>query len=670
MGKRKYVPAFSFDRSDKMTGVTTRKIALLHITLIAILGFTIYSNSLMGEFIWEDWHLVKNNSYIRGWYNIPNIFTEDMGAGAGIQFNFYRPLTMLTYMMDYSIWRLNPFGYHLTNTSLHILVSLSIYWLLMLLSGNRFLSLFASLLFLAHPVHSEAVSYITGRANLLVALFMLMCFILYIKSLDSGNVVSYVLTILIYAMSILSKESALIFPALLLTYHYVFKKKIPPALFLSLLSVVFIYIFFRIAALKFLFSDVQNYHMLLKRVPGFFVAIAGYLRLLLVPIGLHADYEDKLFSFLDIRALLGLTASILLLIYAFKKRKSQKLISFSILWFFIALLPVSSVYPVNAFFMSEHWMYLPSIGFFVIASDKLRSIDKKKSIGFIIIVLLIYSYLTIKQNNYWNDSVMLLKRNAEFAPYSYKSYNNLGAAYYNHKDTEKAIASFKKAIELNPSCVLAYTKLTSLYAEIGREKEAIALLKNAIATDYGNRAEYYYYLGIIYRNIKDNEKAIASFQKAIELKRNFSKAYANLGIVFQDIGNSDEAILLYKKALAINSEEEKACNNLALIYTDMGRDKEALALYKRLTEINPRYVDAYVNLGRLYCIFGKYKKAITALEKALEFNPNLAIAYNNLSIAYFYNGKYDLAIKYCDKAIELGYKVMPQFTNSLKPYRK
>lgn len=158
----------------KTKKIAKNKVVLLSIALIIILGFIAYGNSLNGKFIWDDFNLVRDNRHIRNSSNITGIFTQDIGAGAAEKYNFYRPLQMFTYMIDYSLWKLNVKGYHLTNTILHILAALVIYWLIDILFRDNLLSLFTSLFFVACPIHSEAVSYISGRADSLVTLFMLL----------------------------------------------------------------------------------------------------------------------------------------------------------------------------------------------------------------------------------------------------------------------------------------------------------------------------------------------------------------------------------------------------------------------------------------------------------------------------------------------------------------
>ncbi|MDB4349809.1 tetratricopeptide repeat protein [Omnitrophica bacterium] len=628
----------------------------LSVIVIIILGLAVYANSSNGKFVWDDTHLIKENIYIRNWSNISDIFTKHTRGVAQGKSCFYRPLQILTFMVDYSLWRFNVRGYHLTNLILHILTALAVFWLINVLYKDAILSLFTGLLFVAHPIHTEAISYISGRADPLASVFLLLSLIFYIKHAHSNSVGAYIFMSLSYLLALLSRENSLILPLLLLLYHSAFRVKVKAKGFLSILSITFIYILFRFTVLRQLLTHVDCPNTLFQRLPGFFVAVTNYIRLLLVPINLHMEYGNKLFSLTYPAAIAGILILSFLLFYAFssKRRDSNNLFFFSISWFFIALLPASNLYPINAY-MAEHWLYLPSIGFFLILARGLLSFlprvipvrvipakagihtqDRNNSIAIsmLVVLLIFYSYLTIRQNSYWSEPVALYERTLKYAPESSSSYNNLGIIYGDKKDFEKAIELFKKAIEADPDNTGAYNNL-----------------------------------GKVYRSRDRNEEAIELYKKAIDLQPESVTAHYNLGNAYRDAGRHREAVDSYKNAIAISPYYVKAHYNLGNIYHTLGRDKEAIASYKKAIAIDPHFVYAYGNLGSAYNAIGKFEEAIAAYKKAVEIDPNDAYAYNNLAAIFFQQEEYRLAIQYCDKARSLGIR-NPTLLEVLQPHRE
>ena len=288
----------------------SHKIALL---IIAIVGIACYANSLNGNFIWDDHQLVKDNAYIRNWSHVGEIFSENIASGSGKTYNSYRPLQMITYIIDYSLWGLDARGYHLTNTLLHILAAFSIYWLILLLFKDQFVSCLTALFFVIHPIHTEAVTYISGRADPLSLLFMLLCFIFYIKRIS-------ILAILCYAAALLSRENSLILPLLLLLYHYSFREKIKMREYLPVAGLTILYMILRVTALSHLLPHASAGTTLIERLPGSFAAVTNYLRLLVMPFGLHMEYGNPRFSFAHPNVIFGIMLLSVLLIYAFKRR--------------------------------------------------------------------------------------------------------------------------------------------------------------------------------------------------------------------------------------------------------------------------------------------------------------------------------------------------------------
>ncbi len=549
------------------------KTTAIHFILIIILGLAVYANSLRGEFIWDDCFLVKDNAHIKSWTGITKLFTEDVAAGANRNWNSFRPLQMLTYAFDYSIWGLNPAGYHLTSILLHILAALAIYWLIALIFDDRLLSFLTGILFVVHPVHVEAVAYISGRADSLSLLFMLLAFIFYLKALRFRSTGLTVLLLLTYILALLSRENSLILPVLILLYHCAFEKKLPVKQFLPLLSIALVYVLLRTTLLRPLLANIIYSTTLSQRLPGFFAAFITYLRLLLVPVSLHMEYGNGLFSFSDPRVIAGIFLFSSLLIFALAKRKSDRLTFFSLSWFMAALLPVSNLYPINAY-LAEHWLYLPSIGFFLIPAKALSRLYrlanfKSAAIVFAVGLLAFYSYLTVKQNDYWKNPIGFYEKTLQYVPDSKRALNSLGMAYRDAYRQQEAIALFKRAIEIDPYFPDAYNNLGTIYRDLGRKQEAIILFEKAMELK-PDSAELHYNLGIALHETGRDEEAIAAYQEAIKLAPDFPEAYNNLGAAYEELGRKDEAVVLYKKAIELNPEFMDAKYNLARICGESG----------------------------------------------------------------------------------------------------
>lgn len=313
----------------------------LFIAVIVILGFVVYGNSLKAKFVYDDYGLVVENSYIKSWSYLGDIFTKDVAAGVDRRYGFYRPIQMLTYMADYSFWKLSAAGYHFTNILLHVLAALCVYWFINILFDDRALSFLAGAFFVVHPVHTEAVTYISGRSDSLGLIFMLLAFIFYIKKARADSLKAYILMITCYMLALLSRENTLILPLLLLLYHYAFKEKFRIKAFAPILALACIYIVFRATALKSIISGLPCTSSLPQRIPGFFVAITNYIRLLFLPFDLHMEYGTIIFGFGNPMAILGVAILAFLLIYGFRQKENNRPAFFSVYWFFLALLPIS-----------------------------------------------------------------------------------------------------------------------------------------------------------------------------------------------------------------------------------------------------------------------------------------------------------------------------------------
>ena len=377
----------------------------------------------------------------------------------------------------------------------------------------------------------------------------------------------------------------------------------------------------------------------LERAPGAFAALAGYVRLLFIPTGLHMIYGKGLFGWTDPMVIAGVAIFALLIASAIKWRERDRLYTFGVLWFLITLLPQANLYPINAY-MAEHWLYIPSLGFCLILARALLYLYNRRGLAILAYIsifasVLFYSAITIKQNGYWRDPIIFCKKTLEFNPQSEWMYNNLGNALYALGEKSEAIDAYKKAVGLKPDFDYAYYNLATAYSSIGRDAEAVSFFKKAIdANPY--YAHAYNNLGISYYKLQKRDAAISAYRKAIEIKPDYADAYFNLGNALFSLGKVAESLDVFNKTI----------------------------------EIDRYHISAYHNMATVYLRTKDIKKAVEIYNKILKLVPDHPLAHKNISIAYFREGQYELAAEHCERAIELGCKMDPESVENLRRYKE
>ena len=670
----------------------------LQFGLIALLVFIAYGPALNGKFIWDDYLLVKDNTLVTRLASIPSFFSGEVSSRPEGHTAFYRPLQMASYALDDRIWGLNPFGFHLGNILSHIFVAAALYGFIFFLFGRRTLAFLSALLFAVHPLHSEVVSYISGRADALAALFILLTLLFSLLEGPPPWALSLIVS-LSYAVALCSKEYSLITPFLFLLTNAVRKKRPQDRKFLfpflSLLFLSLFYIFLRLAVLK-IPSSVVAPSTLLSRLPGACAALGSYVKLLLWPFGLHMEYGLRSFRFTDPPAVLGMICLCAMIFFIFKNRKdsNQKVAVFSTAWFLIALLPVLNLYPINAY-MAEHWLYVPSIGFFLILARGLvwlQDSKKGKKIGLIAACFLVFSYsfLTIRQSGYWMNPVGFAEKTLQYTPQSWRLYNEIGTEYLQAGNNLKAVEAFQKAVSLNPAAVGIYRNLGQAYFSLGRADNALASYESALKIKPDD-AQTYFELGTLYSRMGHKEQARAANAKALALNPRHIQASYNQGIYLAEQGEEEKAAEIFKHVIRDDPGYAKAYAALAGYYAQSGKTTElasllsqavnrkvdyaaayyftgnrlnasgdikaAIRMYQKTLSIDPSSTDACIQLGNAYGALGNEKEAIRVFEEALRIDPNLGIAYHNLALIYSIRGNCDLARSYLQKARTLHFPV-------------
>ncbi len=640
-----------YQEQQKKEAVTEKRRNPLNVWLllaVALLGFIFYSNAMKGEFVWDDNILVRNNTDIRDWGNLNKVFFGNLGGETlYYKHSSYRPIQTLSYMIDFSLWKMDPMGYHLTSVICHLLVAVCLYIFIFKIFPNNFIAFATSLMYVLHPMHTEAVTYISGRADPLSTMFMLLSLIFYLRLLERESFVNYIMMGLCYVLGVLSRENALMVPAFVFVYHLTLKKKIQWRPIIVYACIAGFYIFLRVNEIVGglgLKEPVKT--SIFERMPGFFVAYASYLRIMIAPFNLHMEYLRPLFSMSKPLAILGMLffAGTMALATFFHKR--IMVVTFGIMWFLVGLFPVSNVFVVVNAYMAEHWLYIPSIGVFLMAAYGMNHLAEKNDnlkytmYGLLAVVSLFFGILTYEQNKTWLNQVEFYERTLKFAPNSGRLHADMGEAYYRVGRVEDALKSTIRAIQLRPTYYAAYSNLGTIYVRLGQPDKAIEAYKNSlkIRPNYFNA---HFNLANVYKDQNRCEEAVVHYQQAIHYMPSLSNAYNNIAICYSQLGQKEEAAKYYQAGITINPKNVKFYNNLASVLSDLGRHQEAVDLYLKALSLGSSDEDQaiiYYNLSLGYFRTKRPQEAGEAFNKANSYQLKNPRMYQQLAMIYMRSG--------------------------------
>lgn len=563
--------------------------------LIIILSCLIYNNSVRGRFILDDRVLIEDNGIVSSLSAPFDILRKGLIRTPHSEAGTFRPLVMFSYALDYRFWGLDPRGYHITNNLLHAAVCVSFYFLVFSLFGHAALALWASLFFCVLPVHAEAVAYISGRNDLLAALFMLLAFIFYVRQSARQNAFYSFFVIGFFAAAFLSKESALAFPMLLALYHVVFKKPIPKFSFFFIWFLVITGVFSRLFLLRSSAIEVPGFAAIFQSLPAFFASLCTYLRLLVLPLELRFGYGQRIFPLVDPLVLCGMALFSILIWLFLKNLRPRPIVSFSIGWFLIALLPVSNLYPLP-FFAAEHWLYVPSMGFVLVLAYFLTRQGPAAVLKIFLFgtLLLLYAVLTIRQNDYWLDPVRFNLKTLTYRPQSPVLYLDLGRSYEERGRIDDALAAYQKAVVLAPDYAKAYYAMALLHQHSGNAPLAMDAYLKALRVDPFHSPSYNN-LATLYAQSGEREKAIKTLERLLELAPASGIGHYNLGNIYFDMERYPEAIGHYEKAVHFQPGYGKAYENLAVVYFRLGRYDLSRQFYSKARQMgsqNPMLQEA------------------------------------------------------------------------------
>jgi tetratricopeptide (TPR) repeat protein len=549
----------------------------------------------------------------------------------------YHPLTLISLGMDRLMGGNNPFMFHFTNLLLHLANAFLVFVLVKRLTRNKELALLTFILFGVHTLHVESVAWVAERKDVLYSFFFLLSLILYSTYASGRKTLYYGLSLLFFLLSLLAKGQAVVLAVLLPLIDYVQGRR---WLSIKVLSekAPFLILSLIFGWVAFRAQGSANYiHLayfsLPERVAFASYGLAQYMIKSILPIGLSAYYP-------------------------FPARLANGSIP-SLYWFCIITLPL---FFTGFYFLAKRSkIYAFGLGMFFLCLLPLLQLipvggaimaDRyfyMPSVG--LMLCFAFGLMEIRKNKSIRYVLVILF----VLVLSVLSFSRC-------KVWKDNLTLWDDVVSKQDHFQVGYYNRGISYYGMKQWDKAIADYTKAIELD-PQYTDAYYNRGVSWDNAGEWEKAIADYSKAIELDPGYSKAYDNRGVICGKIGKLDMAIADCSKAIETDPKSAEAYDNRGLAYSYRGEWDKAIADYTRATELETNFTQAYDNRGLAYLNLRRFDEALADISNAIRIDPGNAKAYSDRGFTYNLLRQYDKAMEDYSKAIEIDPKFTDAYSN-------
>lgn len=618
--------------------------SFIPLILLTVITLICFSNAFKNDFTnWDDHAYVVENNLIRSLSvdNIKEIFSSFVMGN-------YHPIAVLSLAIDYNFFQLDPEGYHATSIFIHVLNVLLVFVFIRLLTGSSIASFIIALLFGIHPMHVESVSWISERKDVLYLFFYMATLCMYMLFIrrEKRKASHYLLTILFFSLSLLSKGQAVTLPVILLLIDFFKGRKFDRKNILEKIPFFLMSVGIGIVAViaqkdSGAILDIPTFPL------GIRILFASYSFLLyilksILPYGLSTFYPYPTLTtdYYPVIYYVAPALALLLLGILIKYFRKNKTIIFGSGFFIINIFLLLQLLPVGGSIMSERYTYLCYVGLFFIAGNGFATIwegknkyEKYKILFAVIMVVysIFLGYSTFQRNKVWKNSDTLWTNVINQFPRAVIAYGNRGSYYQKQGDLDKAMEDFNAALSLKPD-----------------HPETLI-----------NRSDVYRLRGQI-------DSSIADCNKALQANNTFKGAYMNRGIAYCMAGRLDEALKDFNQVIEIEPENSNVYCNRGNLYDMRGLLDSAVSDYTKAISLKPDYYEALYNRGKTQMRKMNHGNAIADFSEAIKYNPKYTEAFFYRSISYKALGNFDAALQDASAAQQLGKQIDQAYINELK----
>ena len=640
-----------------------------------LFAFVLYSNTIKHSYVLDDSGVVSSNWLVKkGIQSIPVILKTTYRYGVNdLSDNIYRPLSLIMFAIEWQIAPNNPHLNHFINVLFYSLSCLLLFIVLRkyMSKAHALIPLIITLLYAAHPIHTEVVANIKSRDEIMSFFFLMITLLLLHKWFTKRKWWSLIVSLPILLLALLSKEGIITMLFLLPIMAWYFtdarlKTILISSLLLILPAVVYVIIRHQIITKYSLLSSISILDNLLvgatDSTTHFATAVlllGKYLLLSIIPYQLVCDYSFNQIPIIGLTNplfILSLMIYLAICIYIILNFRKKSPLIFGLLFFLITISMYSNIVFLIGTSFGERLMFLPSLGlcitFVFFMSQFLKvgtnnntqsniEILKTKPLFTIIFILIlsIFSVKTVVRASEWKNKDTLYGNDIKRSPNSANLCMWYGNALFEKATKEKdkvkkdafitqAIQQYENCVSIYPNYIESYEQLSIACSKTGDLKKALLYANNVLKLDptklkiWDNIGFYYYELG-------DYKKAIEVYNKVTGINPNNFVAYYNRGLAKEYLKDYQGAMDDYTKLIAINPKYDSAYFNRGLLKNKFQDYNGAIADFTKAIEINPKYADAYNDRGTAKVNSQDFSGAIADFNKVIEIDSNYSNAYYN-----------------------------------------
>jgi protein O-mannosyl-transferase len=636
---------------------TGKQFKIISILILIILNMVIYWNIQNHSFInYDDQLYVTANHRTQAGITLTSVISIFTDTHTGN----WHPLTMMSHMLDWQLFREKAGGHHWTSLIIHIFNTILLFVLINKLTGAIWRSFLVASLFAVHPINVESVAWIAERKNVLSTFFWIMTMLLYVSYVKQPGWKTYLPVFLCFALGLMSKPMLVTLPFVLLLLDYwplnrmaintqdEYQAEIQPPLQRRKAKLSFLILekipLFILTAISICVTLYTQYNVkavvnldslpIFKRISNAVLSYGLYIKTMFYPINLSVFYPQYDIGLWDL--LLASSFLIFLSAIVIRYYRKRPYLPVGWLWYLGTLVPVIGLVQVGAQSMADRYAYVPFIGLFIMLVWFLADIVKRNAcIKFSLIltsfvVILILSVLSWQRCQLWGDQFALwndVLKNHKVA----FAYNFRGLAYVDKGQYSLALTDYNIAIARDKKFAEAINNRGILYYTISQYKNALNDYNQAIKLE-PKFADAYYNRGLLYLQINHLDDAIADFTTAIKIDPDMADYFNNRGVALRLKGEYEKSFADFSQALKINQNLAEAYFNRGIIYNIHNQYIPAIANYTEALKIKPQYTDAYFSRGVSFAFLGKYDQAIKDFNHVLQIDPEHIVALNNLGM--------------------------------------